>query len=617
MSPLQRKWISSKGLFIPLLLVILSFLVYANALQGDFVWDDKALFVEHYNIWQWKNIKQLLSSQDNLFEDRYTGYYRPFPNLTFLLDRYIWNQNPSGYHSTNIIFHVLTVLCVYWMAVILFQDRGLAFLGALCFAWHPVHCEDVAWINGRNNIISSFFYILSFILYLKYTRKEKSRLVYYSLSLLFFSVSLLSKEYALTFPLVAACYEYSLGQRDLRRRTLSIGYRIAPYLVIILGYLIIRSIVLPAHGVKFMHWDTFWIRVLTVPKTLAIYFRLLVLPVNLMVHYETTFISSMVDPVFWLTLGIAICFGCLLYYAYRWSRVSFFMLAWLILTLIPVLNLIPLSDVGTFIAERYLYLPSAGFCLITGQLLAGSWSAWHGRKQKMVLALSVLSGGLLLQWYAFGTLNRNLAWRTNLSLWTDAVAQKPKSYKPYFNLAVAYRDIGKCEASLEMFEKVYWMAPKPEDRGLILSNISYVYYLFWQYDLAETGLKDAIRRSPGNAGNHTLLGNVYLMEHDFARALEQYKKALQFDPDSKDPLLNMGMVYLKMGKWDGVISYLESVKSMLSDDGKLYYYLGTAYDRKGITREAAKYYRMYLKLLPHDANYQKVICRLKKMKAVP
>jgi len=316
MYSIQNKWRISKGLLIVLVLVAASFLIYANTLQGDFVWDDRALFVEHYNIWQWKNLKQLLTSQDNLFEDRYTGYYRPFPNLTFLLDRYLWNQDPSGYHLTNIIFHVLTTLCVYWVAAILFQDRRLAFLGALCFAWHPVHTEDVAWINGRNNILSSFFYLLSFALYLKFTKKEKQWLTYYGLSLFAFLLSMFSKEYALTFPFIVACYEYCLGQAHPNRRILNIGYRIAPYLVIIFSYLVVRSMVLPAHGIKFMHWETFWMRVLTVPKTLAIYIRLLILPVNLTVHYETTLVTSVLDPVFCLTLGITMCFGCLLYYTH-------------------------------------------------------------------------------------------------------------------------------------------------------------------------------------------------------------------------------------------------------------------------------------------------------------
>lgn len=639
MSWLQKKWGFSEGLLIVLVLVAASFLVYANTLQGDFVWDDRALFVEHYSLWQWENLKQLLTSQDNLFGDRHTGYYRPFSNLTFLLDRYIWDQNPAGYHLTNIIFHVLTTLCVYWMAVILFRNRGVAFFGALCFALHPVHTEDVAWINGRNNIVSSFFYILSFVLYLKSAGKErlsphpdpptpgwgerrmhkkpkeKFWLAYYVLSLLAFSLSLLSKEYALTFPLIIACHEYTIQHTSMREKLLGIARRILPYIIIILAYLVVRSMVLPAHGIKFMHWETLWMRALTVPKTFVIYLRLLVFPVNLTVHHETTLITSILDPVLWMTIGIALCIGYLLYYTYHCSRASFLMLAWIILTLTPVLNLIPLSDEGTFIAERYLYLPSAGFSIITGQLLVRCWYVWRSRKEKLICAFPFLFGCLLLQWYAFGTLNRNLSWRNELNLWTDAVAQMPESFRPYFNLAVAYRDQKKYEVAIEMFEKAYWMASEPEDKGLILSNIANVYYLKKDYDVAEARLKEAISLSPANAGIYNLLGSVYFTEHKFKMALEQYKKALKLDPGSKGPIINIGMTYYKMGKIDEAINHLEKVKSTIPDDGRLYYYLGSAYDKKGMDHDAARYYAIYLKLLPHDTNHQEVAKRLKRMGA--
>ncbi len=617
MDLLQKKWNISKALFLPLLLAILSFVVYANTLQGDFVWDDRALFVEHHDLWQWKNLKKLLASQDNLFGDRYTGYYRPFPNLTFLLDRYLWGQAPSGYHLINIIFHVLTTLSVYWMACIVFQNRAVAFLGALLFAWHPVHTEDVAWINGRNNVISSFFFILSFIFYLRYARNERFRRTCYAFSLIFFAISLFSKEYALTLPFIIACYEYVAREASMKDRLFRIVKKTAPYIIVILSYVAIRSAVLPAHGIKFMHWETFWMRLLTVPKTFGVYLRLLVLPLNLTVHYETTLISSVSDPVFWVTSAIAACYGGMLYYTYSCSKSSFLMLAWIILTLTPVLNIIPLSDDATFIAERYLYLPSAGFCIIAAQLLANYWYARRGSRQKLAFGLPVLLGCLLLQWYAFGTLNRNLAWQNELALWTDTTSQSPRSYKPYFNLAAAYRKAEKYDAALEMFEKAYWMASGDEDRGLILCNIGYVYYTKKDYDRAKATLEEAVLLSPTNAGIYNLLGNVYFEGHDLEKALEQYEKSIEIDPKIKDTLINIGMTYFKMGKTDQTIEYLERVRSTMPEDGKLCYYLGSAYDKKGIYDRAAACYAIYLKSLPCDAHYQEVIRRLKQIEAAP
>jgi tetratricopeptide (TPR) repeat protein len=107
------------------------------------------------------------------------------------------------------------------------------------------------------------------------------------------------------------------------------------------------------------------------------------------------------------------------------------------------------------------------------------------------------------------------------------------------------------------------------------------------------------------------------MEHEFEMALEQYKKSLEISPKLKDSLISVGMTYLKMGRTDQTIDHLERVRSTIPEDGKLCYYLGSAYDKKGMHHEAATYYAIYLGLLPHDANHEKVALRLKQIEAAP
>jgi len=617
MSVLQIKRPVLPRLLVLLLLVAASFLAYGNSLKGDFVWDDRALFVENYARWQSGNLKELLTSQDNLFEDRYTGYYRPLPNLTFLVDRYLWKQDPTGYHLTNVIFHALTVLVVYWMVRLLVNRPGVAFLSALCFAWHPVNTECVAWINGRNNVIAGGFFVLSFVSYLSCWQGDRPKLRYCGLSILAFCLSILSKEYALTLPILVACHQILYGSASIKARLGKIAARTGPYVAVIVAYLTVRSMVLPGRGVKFMHWDTFWMRVLTVPKTLTIYLKLLVFPVNLTTYHETTLVESLADPVLWATLGLVLCVGGLSYVMYGRSKPSCFALSWVFVTLIPVLNLVPLSDQGRFVAERYLYLPSVGFSFLAGQLVIFFWDRWQRRKKAWVSVFPLLGGCVLLQWYLFGTLNRNLAWRNNLSLWTDTVALRPASYEPYFNLAVAYRERQDFEAAVAAFEQAYEKAAGIKDKGLVMANIAFVHYLQKDYDRAKSRLEEARLLIPGNSGVYNLMGNVHLMEQDYEMALEQYENALKLDPQCKDSLISQGMAYLKMGKLEKTIQHLEKVKTMVGQDGRLYYYLGSAYEKKGMGDLAAKNYSRYLELLPHDRNRNEVARRLETLKAAP
>ncbi|MBW2107322.1 MAG: tetratricopeptide repeat protein [Deltaproteobacteria bacterium] len=602
----------------PFLLVAATVLAYGNTVPGDFVWDDRALFVEHEDQWRWTHLKSLLTAQDNLFEDRYTGYYRPFPNLTFLVDHTVWGCNPAGYHVTNLLFHALTTLGIYWLARLLFTNPWVALLSALCFSWHPINTESVAWINGRNNVLCACFFVWSIYFFLKSSKEETARLRNCSLSLAAFLLSLFSKEYALMLPATIFSYVWAFSPSDLKVRCREATAKTAPYLLLIIIYLVVRSMVLPGHGPKFMHWETLGMRLLTVPKTFALYLRLLVAPVHLTVHYETTLIKTVRDPSLWLCLGVTVAYTALLVAAFRRSRQVFWALLWILITLVPVLNIIPLSDDNRFMAERYLYLPAVGFCLALGPGLRRLWEAITLRVDRLSWAAAVLGVGLLLQWYLFGTLNRNLAWRNEVALWTDAVSYHPTWYHPYFNLAVALRDAGRFKAAVEMFKEAYHKAQTPEDRGLVLSNIALVAYRHQKdYETARKRLQQARQLIPNKSWVYNLMGNVSFVRNEYDQALTQYDQALSLDPHDTESMIAKGMTYFKMGRIDETIQYLEEVRAIVPDDGRLDYYLGRAYDRKGLTAEAVAHYVRYLKRLPEDMNRYAIEERLKKIGAVP
>ena len=212
-----KKPIVSKDLLIVLILVTVSFGVYANSLRGDFVWDDVALFIEHADLWKWSNLKQLLTSQDNLFGKNDNAFYRPLPNLTFLLDYTIWDQNPFGFHLTNIVFHVLSTITVFFIAGELFGGLYVGVATGLLFATHPIHTEVVAWVNGRNNVISGLFYLLSFYFYVRY--RNRNEIGIFILSLLSFALSLFSRAaFFLVFSFIRR-----LPDPAVRRSRISLG----------------------------------------------------------------------------------------------------------------------------------------------------------------------------------------------------------------------------------------------------------------------------------------------------------------------------------------------------------------------------------------------------------
>ncbi len=190
------------------IIAVVSFVTYSNTLTGEFIWDDRELILDNYYVKNWENLPTIFSS-DFFFtssKEGKIGYYRPLITLTYMINYSLFKINPLGYHLTNIIFHLLNGVLVYLLAVHLLKSMRVPLLAALLFAIHPVHTESVSWIAGRTDVIACFFFLISLYCYVKFM--EKRGLLLYLISLLSFTLSLFSKEMAVTLPLILIAYDY-------------------------------------------------------------------------------------------------------------------------------------------------------------------------------------------------------------------------------------------------------------------------------------------------------------------------------------------------------------------------------------------------------------------------
>lgn len=470
---------------------------YVNALGGEFVWDDKTLFVQNYDLWQWGNLKQLLTSQDNLFGDRHTGFYRPLPNLSFLLDRYVWGQDPFGYHLTNLVFHVLCTVGLYAGIRQMARGRWPAFISALLFAVHPVHTEVVAWINGRNNLLSSLFYLVAFAGHVRY--RTCGGLAVRIGSLIAFILSLLSKEYALTFPFVILLYESAFGpdRQSPCGRVKYLLVAVFPYLTAIVAYLAVRSAILPDYGAMDLQLESLPVRLLTLPKTVVIYLRLLVFPFPLSAWRHVDPVDRLVgfDFFFYTLLLFMLLFAWI--WSFRKSKAAFFALGWMGATLLPVLNILPVSATGRLMAERYVYLPSVGWCLLCG------WPFFEFLRSKVSASArwmrwaAIGAGLVLVQTYGLMTIQRNLVWRNDLTLWEDTASKSPSHFLPYANAAIQLERVGRLAE-------------------------------------AEKRIRQALRYDPGNETLHFIHAHILFEMGRFAPSLQAVNRTLERDPDHLD-----------------------------------------------------------------------------------
>ncbi|MEZ4486665.1 MAG: glycosyltransferase family 39 protein [Cyanobacteriota/Melainabacteria group bacterium] len=194
-------------------LVLLTGLAFGVAIDGFFVADD---------MWQVNFADKVLrGGRTELIWRNFTSnylqipsldFYRPLLGFTFLLDYAIYGVRAWGYHLTSLLLYLCSVILIF----ILFRrmtrtwpengSQSVAYLGAALFAVSPLHCEDVCWISGRADLLAAPFYLLSLWSLVK-SHQEKNK-TFYILSLVFFVLTMLSKEIGIGLPVVIAAYYF-------------------------------------------------------------------------------------------------------------------------------------------------------------------------------------------------------------------------------------------------------------------------------------------------------------------------------------------------------------------------------------------------------------------------
>ena len=223
-------------LLIPFLIFVTSFLVYLPSLKNSFLWDDQILIERSYKKFKNVNFERLFFPKER--KSNKNIYYRPVIRTSLTADYLVWNKNSFGYHLTNNLFFSLTSAAFYFLALLVFRqfrnENELLFpviAASLVFILHPMHVESVSWIVGRTDLICAFFLILALIAHI-----QSSKNFFVILAPIFFLLSLMSKEVAVTFPFIAVFYDI-LARRYKKHNTVLIII----YFLILALYIFMRT----------------------------------------------------------------------------------------------------------------------------------------------------------------------------------------------------------------------------------------------------------------------------------------------------------------------------------------------------------------------------------------
>src|SRR5688572_2381225 len=420
------------------LIVATTVLVYANSLSGAFVFDDTKQIVGNPSLHSWGNVLRAFTNdvwsfqRGTLTSDIPPPYYRPLFTAYLTINYQIFGLWEPGWHLMNLLVHTIATTLVYFLLKRLSGNQLIAFLAALIFGLHPAHVESVSWISGIPDPLAALFYIPSIIWYVRY-REEGDR-KWLAASVVAFGLSVLCKETPLILPLVFGAWELVRDKREKgwSARVKAMVPQLLPYAIVGAAYLAVRFSVLGRISWKhpFMAQvpdSAIW---MTVPYVFLGYLRHLIAPFHLSLIYGTSFINSAFDPRFILPAAILLMLGCALWiYRKKLSPQVWVAIALMVAPILPVLNL-KVFHYEYIIQDRYLYLPSIGFCYLVAILIL----QLARKRSSLVMAISA---ALLL---AFGasTILQNRVWHDSSALWQRAVYYSPNSWSTHYNLGLAY-----------------------------------------------------------------------------------------------------------------------------------------------------------------------------------
>ncbi len=578
-----------------LLLAVLGGLAYWNSLPNQFVHDDNYQIVRNPFLHGDEPLSRLLFTDvwgyQSPGRNGVSNYYRPLQMLTYRWTAQLAGLNPRAFHLVNLVLHILAAGMGYWVLWQMSRHHLISLSAAVLFVLHPIHTEAVDWIASLPELGCALFYFLSFWQFLLWRtepapvvlpKKGRSpakpaappipRLLWLFGSLLAFAVALLWKEMALTMPIVVATWMIFFPGENKRtqQRLKSIVLSCWPYLLVVAAYLTLRYQVLGFISKSQQVWSLTPVEFgLSLVYLAAEYWHKLVLPLHLNAFYTFRPVHSFLElralvPVTFLTTTAG-----LILYSFRRAPLAGFSGTWVFVTLLPVMNI---RGVGINVfTERYLYIPSLGFCLLVA-LLASQGISRLAPKHPGWIGASALAVVSVL--YGFQTFSRNGDWANDFVFYSRAAEASPNSSSMHNSLSHILRaEKGDLEGA--------------ERHALLALELA----------------KDAYPPDPHLAASAYLnLSNIYTQRQQFAKALEMAEKGLAVDGSQPNLRVAHGVALMQLGRLDEARRVFQEVNQLLPNDELVLHYLGVIALRNREYQEAVIYFQKALKVLPNYAD---------------
>uniref|UniRef100_A0A4W5N3W4 Protein O-mannosyl-transferase TMTC3 n=1 Tax=Hucho hucho TaxID=62062 RepID=A0A4W5N3W4_9TELE len=609
---------------------------YWNSLSCGFVFDDVSAILDNKDLRPATPLRNLFLNDfwgTPMAEERSHKSYRPLTVLTFRLNYLFSELNSASYHLLNVGLH--SVVCVLFLRFCrLFLDKTSSLVAALLFAVHPIHTEAVTGVVGRAELLSSIFLLAAFLAYTRSNGADQS-IVWtpIAVTVVLVAAATLCKEQGITVIAICCVHEVFVAQGFTLPMLLDTLLQVLrgkdgfPYavlqtllklIVLIISTLllvIIRVQVIQSQLPVFTRFDNpaavspTPARQLTFNYLLPLNAWLLLNPSELCCDWTMgtiPLVESPLDLRNLATLAFYSLLGLLAFHSLRHSQSSaktvLMALSLIVLPFIPASNLF--FPVGFVVAERVLYVPSMGFCVLVAH---GFRIVSHKRHLRKISWLMI---GVLLATHAVKTFNRNWDWESEYTLFTSALKVNKNNAKLWNNVGHALENQNNYEKALRYFLQATRV--QPDDIGAHM-NVGRTYKNLNKSKEAEDaylvakslmpqiipGKKYATRVAPNHLNVYINLANLIRTNDSRLEEADQlYRQAISMRPDFKQAYISRGELLLKMNKpLEARDAYLRALE-LDSTNADLWYNLAIVNIEMKEPSEALKNFNHALELNP-------------------
>jgi len=493
-----------------------------------------------------------------MFSTTVNKTYIPLSLLSFACEHARWGFYPFVFHRHNLLLHLMNVALVVWLARAFGLSRAAGLLAGLIFGVHPMHVESVAWVTERKDVLYSVFYLVAVCCYVTYLSRAglirpsldgergahpRAR-IWWALALVCGLLSALSKPMALSLPFILLLLDWYFERRFTVYAWLEkfiCGAVLFPIVWVTYAlHMRCAPVSFPESWLTWIWCLTFHLKKFFYPDFFVVFYAP---PFPVTIHNA----SLLSGALFFVLLVAALV-------VLRRSRLFLLAFFWYVASAFFLFRFDYGAD-SHVVADRFMYLPSLGFCCWTAGVIFRGYQLSRGKKIYQGLLVTGAACGILF--LSVQTRRQAVVWKDGTTLWKHQV-------------------------------ETHWEGQPGLIQALVLSK--YADALVGQNDVFLV-LKSVPFRHPGGGDDPGEEGRTAVRVQQVVQAVTYYQKALKLRPRHAPALFGLGRIFYYSGQICLAEQYLQQTVAAEPGHFNAFFYLGKLYLDRGRVEDALTAFR--------------------------